>query len=104
MMNENMENTSLSIIDVVKMMLRKWWAFALAVIIAVTGSLIYTHLFVVPTYMSYGTMYISSASADITGQSTLSDVMLAQELVSTYTEILSSNSFMKTVAAESGLP
>lgn len=102
-MNENTENTTLSLIDLVKMMLSKWWAFALAVVIAASGSLVYTNLFVVPTYVSYGTMYISSATADITGQSTLSDVMLAQELVSTYTEILSSNSFMKTVAEESGL-
>jgi len=102
-MNENTGTASLSLVDLIKMMLRRWWAFALAIIIAVTGSLIYTNLFVVPTYVSYGTMYISSATADITGQSTLSDVMLAQELVSTYTEILSSNSFMKSVAEESGL-
>lgn len=102
-MNENTETNTMSLIDLAKMMLKRWWAFALAIIIAVTGSLIYTNLFVIPTYVSYGTMYISSATADITGQSTLSDVMLAQELVSTYTEILSSNSFMKSVAEESGL-
>ena len=102
-MNENNETKVLSLFDIIKLMLKRWWAFVLAVIIAVSGSLVYTNLFVVPTYVSYGTMYISSATADITGQSTLSDVMLAQELVSTYTEILSSNSFMKAVAEESGL-
>ena len=102
-MNENNETKVLSLFDIIKLMLKRWWAFVLAVIIAVSVSLVYTNLFVVPTYVSYGTMYISSATADITGQSTLSDVMLAQELVSTYTEILSSNSFMKAVAEESGL-
>ena len=102
-MNENNETKVLSLVDLIQLMLRRWWAFAIAVIVAVSGSLVYTNLFVVPTYVSYGTMYISSATADITGQSTLSDVMLAQELVSTYTEILSSNSFMKAVAEESGL-
>ena len=102
-MNENNEMKVLSLVDLVKLMLKRWWVFALAVIIAVSGSLVYTNLFVTPMYMSQGTMYISSKTADVTGQSTLSDVMLAQELVSTYTEILSSNSFMKKVAEESGL-
>lgn len=102
-MNENMEKQSLSLGELIGMMLGKWWLFVLAVVIAVVGSMTYTNLFVTPVYVSYGTMYISSATADITGQSTLSDVMLAQELVSTYSEILSSNTFMKNVAEESGL-
>ena len=104
-MDENIINDSLSLVDLIKIMLRRWWVFVIAVAVFVTGGLTYTKMTVSPLYASRGTIYISNAAAGVGTQGTvnLTDVMLAQELVSSYTEILSSNSFMKRVAEESGL-
>ena len=99
-----MNKDSITILGLAKMMLRKWWLFLIVAVIFAAAAFFYTKLFVQPVYISSGTIYITNTnSANTQTNVNLSDVMLAQELVSTYSEILSSNTFLKTVSENSGL-
>lgn len=107
-MNENANNDAItiSIVDMLKAMIKRWWIFVIVIAVFVSATIGYNATMVRPMYAASGTMYVSASSmGDVNGQVAvnLSDVMLAQELVTTYTEILSSNSFMKLVADECGL-
>ena len=93
-----------SIVDIAKIILKKWWLFAIVIVAAAVLSFFYTTFLVQPVYVSSGSVYITNADANNTQSGVnLSDVMLAQELTSTYSEILSSNTFLKQVSKESGL-
>lgn len=94
-------NGEISIIDIFRVLLRKWWVFVIVAIIAAFAALGFTKFFVQPVYVSSGTAYIAgTAESNVT---TLSDLMLSQELTYTYAEVLSSNTYLKSVAKESGL-
>lgn len=85
-----------SIVDIAKIFLKKWWLFAIVIVAAAVLSFFYTTFLVQPVYVSSGSVYITNADANNTQSGVnLSDVMLAQELTSTYSEILSSNTFLK---------
>ena len=93
-----------SIVDIAKIFLKRWWLFAIVIVAAAVLSFFYTTFLVQPVYVSSGSVYITNADANNTQSGVnLSDVMLAQELTSTYSEILSSNTFLKQVSKESGL-
>lgn len=107
-MNENVNNDAItiSVVDMLKAMVKRWWAFAIVIAIFVSATIGYNATLVSPMYAASGTMYVTASSmGEVQGQVAvnLQDVMLAQELVATYSEILSSNSFMKLVADECGL-
>ncbi len=94
-------NGEISVLDIFRLFLRKWWIFVIAIIIAAFVAIGFTKFFVQPVYVSSGTVYIAStAESNVT---TLSDLMLSQELTYTYAEVLSSNTYLKSVAKKSGL-
>ncbi len=96
----------INIMELLKIFLKRWWCILLAVIIGMTISGVYTVAFVEPLYMSYGTLYTENTT-DVMNQNVtevnLSTVMVRKELVATYAEILSSNTFLQKVADECGL-
>lgn len=94
-------NNEISILDIFRVFLKKWWLFVIAAVIAAFFAVGFTKFFVQPVYVSTGTAYIAGTAE--TNVTTLSDLMLSQELTYTYAEVLSSNTYLKSVAKESGL-
>ncbi len=86
--------------DLLKLYLRHWWRIVLVMVICGLLSGLYTAFFVHPTYQSAGSLYAENTSEPVAGTNNvnLSEVMVRQELVKTYAEVLSSNVFLKKVA------
>lgn len=96
----------INLMELLKLYARRWWCLLLAIIVVAGIAGVYTKLFVTPMYTSYGTLYSeNSTKKDINaeGEETLNAVMVRQELVTTYAEMLSSNTFLEQVAEESKL-
>ena len=96
----------INLMDVLKLYLKRWWVILIALIIGGTIAYAYTTSFVTPMYTSYGTLYTENTSdilnKDVSGVD-YNTVMVRKELVGTYAEVLTSNSFMQIVADQSGL-
>lgn len=92
--------------DLVKLYLQRWWALVAGIVAGGIIAGVFTVLFVTPMYVSAGTLYTENSndvvSQDVTNVN-LNTLMVRKELVQTYAEVLTSNVFLKKVAAESGL-
>lgn len=95
----------INLMDLMKLYMRRWWLLVIAMIIGGTVSGLFTAFFVTPMYVSGGSLYAENTTDIVTTTTdiNLSEVMVRQELVKTYAEVLCSNVFMKKVATSSGL-
>jgi len=91
--------------DLLKLYLRHWWRIVVVMLICGILSGLYTIFFINPTYESAGSLYAENTSETVSGTTNvnLNEIMVRQELVRTYAEVLSSNVFLKKVAKESNL-
>lgn len=94
--------------ELFQLYLSKWPILVISLISAALLALSYSVFLATPIYVSSGTLYITSENPaavekNIKETVNLSDLMLAQELAKSYEAILSSNSFLKSVAEESDL-
>jgi len=91
----------INLMDILKLYLKRWWIIAIAIIVGAVIAGIVTTTLITPMYTSYGTLYTEN-TADIMSQNVTeidyNTSMARKELVKTYAEILSSNSFMQLVA------
>lgn len=96
----------INLMDLLKLYMKRWWCLVLAIIIGGTFAGVFTRFFITPMYTSYCTLYTEN-STDIVSQNAtelnLSTVMVRKELVATYAEVLSSNTFLSNVAEASDL-
>lgn len=96
----------INLMELLKLYLKRWWCLVLAIILGATISGAYTKLFVTPMYTSYGTLYAENSTKKeiaVEGETNLNTVMVRKELVPTYAEMLSSNTFLAQVAEASDL-
>ncbi len=96
----------INLMDLIKLYLHRWWVLVIGIIVggAVVG--LFTQFFVTPIYVSAGSLYAENSNDIVTQDITdvnLNTIMVRQELVQTYAEVLTSNVFLKKVATESGL-
>lgn len=99
-----MEDEQISILDIAYMLLAKWPALLISLIVAAVLTFSVTLLFIAPKYESKGKLYVSSegqrsAQNDAVAYNT---VLTNQKLVNTYMEILRSDSFLTTVSEDIG--
>lgn len=96
----------INLMDILKLYLKRWWIIMIAMVVCAVLAGVFTTAFITPMYTSQGTLYTENTSdimnQDVTGVD-LSTVMVRKELVGTYAEVLSSNSFMQLVAKQSDL-
>lgn len=96
----------INLMDIIKLYTRRWWALVIGLVVGGIIAGTYTTFFVTRIYESAGSLYTEN-STDILQQDitdvNLSTIMVRKELVATYAEVLSSNTFLKKVAAESNL-
>lgn len=100
------ENTGLgdiqtiSIIDIISLLLSKAIWIILAGIIAATGVGLFTKLAITPTYESYSTLSVFNRTVSAGNNVSSSEVVAAQYLAETYTHILESDTVCSAVIDE----
>ncbi len=95
----------INLMDLLRLYMRRWWCLVIAMVIGGLLSGLFTTFFITPMYVSGGSLYAENTTDIVTTTTdiNLSEVMVRQELVKTYAEVLTSNVFMKKVATASGL-
>ena len=82
-----------------KNILKRWWIILLAAVIVGLTAFLYARFFVKPTYQASFTAYVNNKQAKHSSDSlTNSDIQASQELVRTYSKILTSNTVLMKVA------
>ena len=96
----------IDIINLLRVYLHRWWVLLIGILVGGIISGVFTVFFVTPMYVSAGSMYTENSN-DVVAKDVkdvnLNTLMVRKELVQTYAEVLTSNVFLKKVAAESGL-
>lgn len=99
-------NKQLDLLELIKLYLRRWWVLLIGVLIGGILFGTFTVFFITPIYVSAGSLYTENTddvvAKDVTDVN-LNTLMVRKELVQTYAEVLTSNVFLKKVAAESNL-
>lgn len=95
-----------SINRIITLLLPKWPIILISSIIFGIGAFLISTFLIQPTYVASGTLYVTGEVMTFVAtpeqeDTTLSDVVLSQELAKTYGHILSSNTFFKGVAENS---
>ena len=101
-----MEEREIDIFELVQSIFKRWWLVLIITIVAGAAGFGYSKFAITPLYSAKGTLYITiDNTAAAQGGTSLdyNSILAAQELTNTYSLILSSNTFYKIVAAESGL-
>lgn len=93
--------TEINFIDLLNVMIRKWWLIAVMVVVCGAGTYIYSDLFVEPLYKTNGAIYVNceteSQLVDIASTGRLES---NYRLASTYVEILKRRTFLSEVARD----
>ncbi len=99
-------NEEFNVKQLIGLFLPKWPIVLICTLVVGIISFLYSSYAISPTYVAEGTLYITGevnvVAGSIKQNTNLSDLMLSQELARTYGEILSSNTFFKGIANESG--
>lgn len=96
----------INLMDLIKLYLRRWWVLVIGLVIGGLVAGTYTAFFVTKIYESAGSLYTENQTDVVQQEMTdvnLSTIMVRKELVDTYAEVLTSNTFLKKVAEESNL-
>lgn len=91
----------LNIIDLVDMLMRRWWIIFTSMMIVGVMAFVFTEVFIQPTYRSEGSLYVNaSAEQQLQKTMTTSTLTASQQLVNTYAEILKRRTFLESVAKD----
>lgn len=106
MKNRMTRNEEVQEIDLLKLFqeyLKKWWLIVLCVLIAGGGTLYGTMKFVTPLYQASITVYVNNTrSGEYIDYISGSNLQASQKLVSTYSNIIISDTVLTKVAAKAG--
>ncbi|MBR4173668.1 MAG: hypothetical protein IKR46_04770 [Clostridia bacterium] len=92
-------NEKIGIAEILEMMIRRWWIWAICAVTFSIGAFVYTQVFVKPLYRTDGTLYVNAQrTQDI--DISQGEMASSQTLVKTYQEILSRRTFLSQVAAD----
>ncbi len=105
-MNKKDDAVEIDLLQLMKALMRKFWAIVLAAAILGGCALVYTVIFVTPLYKSRTLLYVNNNSVSV-GDAKLSissgDLSAAQGLVDTYTIILGTRTTLDDVIETAGL-
>ncbi|OQB14396.1 MAG: Capsular polysaccharide type 8 biosynthesis protein cap8A [Firmicutes bacterium ADurb.Bin193] len=104
-------NNEMNLVDLMKLLLKKWWI--IGVISVMVGFLAfgYTYYFIPDIYISRGMIYVNNTNivnlpnvnVPINRTLNLNDMLSSARLAETYIEILKSDTFLTSVAEELGM-
>lgn len=88
----------INLIDLFKLLLRRWWIIFACVVVFGTAAYIWTNYYVTPVYQSYTTLYVGKNTDQVGVQS--SDLYLGSNLILDYREIAKSKLVANEVLKE----
>lgn len=96
-------SAKLTVLNVVEMLLKRWWILLLALIVGASAFFSYFSFAVEPTYASTGSLFVNNMREKKSENVSIGDMTTSQMLVWTYMELLKSNTFMDQVAKTADL-
>ena len=94
----------IDLLELLMVYLRKWWLIVLCGILGGSIALLYTYFCITPLYRSGVSIYVNNVrSGEYIENVTSSDLSTSKMLVSTYVNIISSNTVLEKVIADAGL-
>lgn len=96
----------INLIDLVKLYMRRWWVLVIGLVIGGIVAGVYSTFFITRIYESGGSLYTENQNDVLKQEVTdvnLNMITVRRELVGTYAEVLTSNTFLKKVAEKSNL-
>jgi len=96
------EYQEIDLLELIGIVLRKWWLILIFVIIAGGISYYFTINYITPTYEAKATLFIGK-EADLLGEFSLTDLNLDNKLVVDYRELLKTRLVTEAVIQELGL-
>ena len=90
----------IKLMDLVDMLMRRWWIMILSMVIVAIGAFVFTEVFITPTYSSVGALYVNATPEQRDQTITQSSITASQSLVNTYAEILNRRTFLEGVASD----
>lgn len=97
------ETVEIDLRELFKVLLKRAWIVVLCAVIVGTSVLVYTVNFVTPQYKANVTIYVNNNSSREGTSISSGDLAVALRLVSTYVNIIQSNTVLDKVIAETGL-
>lgn len=97
------ETVEIDLRDLFKVLCKRAWIVILCAVIVGAAVLVYTVNFVTPQYQANVTMYVNNNSSMEGTHISSADLAVALRLVSTYVNIIQSNTVLDKVIAEAGL-
>ena len=90
-------NESLTIQQIFRVLLKKWWIILISVIVCGSVGFTYSTYVLAPQYTSIGTLIVNNKQSRETASININDINASQKLVNTYAIILKSNAFVNRV-------
>lgn len=99
-----MNKNELNIIEIINMMLRRWWLILVMILVGGIIAFMYTDFFMVPLYKTDGALYVNCETETTEVEDTASAGKLnsSSRLAETCVEILQRRTFLQGVAADIG--
>lgn len=97
------ESVEIDLRELFNVLLKRAWIVILCAVIVGTSVLVYTVNFVTPQYKANVTIYVNNNSGKDNTYISSADLAVALRLVSTYVNIIQSNTVLEKVIAEAGM-
>lgn len=92
-------NEQLSIVNIVDMLLKKWYVLFIATIIGGVFAYLFTDIFITPKYSAETTLYVNASNKKVEEISN-TNLTASKQLVNTYAEILKARNFLDKIAKD----
>jgi len=92
-------NEQIEISEIIDMMIRRWWIWAISAVVFSLVTFVYTEIFVDPLYRTEGTLYVNAQRIQTIDISS-GDMTSSRELAKTYEEILKRRTFLSQIAED----
>jgi len=104
MINENRDGLEIDLQKLLLAYLNKWWLIAVCTVVTAAMALFITQSFITPLYKADVRIYVNNGRSDqYVEYITSSNLATAQRLVSTYINIIESDTVLEKVAEASGM-
>lgn len=100
---ENELELEYSLSEIFVMVIKRLWILVLCILLATSGAFSVTKFLIAEEYTASVSMYVAPNNGNADLIASLNELNYAQKVVNTYIEILKTDSFMNSVAEESGL-
>ncbi len=90
----------LKVMDLVDMLMRRWWIMLVSMVIVGFIAFMFTEIFISPTFESRGALYVNATKEQLSQNVSSSTLDASQKLVNTYAEILKRRTFLEGVASD----